>query len=253
MSAPDFLEPATLLPEPALFESAALVATPEPLWSRTTVLTPLGNITGKRHVTGGVEENLGMPYASQRRFSSPVDATHYAHGINAMAWGPQCPYLDDHDPNKPAEWVGSEDCLSLNIWRPEDAANASVLLFLPGGGFLMSDAHAFNLSVVAADTRSIVVSAQYRVGALGFMAMPSRGTNVTASANWGLLDQRSAMRWVQAQIGSFGGDPRRVTLWGHSAGGASVLAHMVMASQHGVEVAVLAGPRPATTGSVGCI
>ena len=227
MSVPDFLDfqPATLLPDPTIAEPVALLATPEPLWSHTTVRTPLGNITGKRR--GGIEEFLGIPYASQRRFSSPVDATHYAHGVNATAWGPQCPYLRDHDPEKPAEWIGSEDCLSLNVWRPENAANASVLLFLPGGGFLMSDAHAFNLSVVAADTRSIVVSAQYRVGALGFMAMPSRGGR-TASANWGLLDQRSAMRWVKKAIHSFGGDPSRVTLWGHSAGGASVLAHMVM-------------------------
>jgi para-nitrobenzyl esterase len=122
----------------------------------------------------------------------------------------------------------SEDCLYLNVWRPRKSGRLPVVVFLHGGGYgLMSANHAmFRPDRLAARAQVIVVMPNYRLGALGFLALPElREESVHASTgSYGMLDQLAALRWVQENVESFGGDPDNVTVMGESAGGWSVAA-----------------------------
>jgi para-nitrobenzyl esterase len=124
-----------------------------------------------------------------------------------------------------------EDCLFLNVWTP--AANPSarlpVMFWIYGGAFTEgSTAIAVYDGARLARRGVIVVSANYRVGPLGFLAHPelTRESDHGASGNYGLLDQIAALRWVQRNIAAFGGDPRKVTIFGQSAGAMSVSSLM---------------------------
>jgi carboxylesterase type B len=155
---------------------------------------------------------------------------HPAAVRDATKYGPGCPQVG-HNPDVPAEQ--SEDCLNLNIWAPASAmighaatGGAPVGLFFHGGAFKEgSNRGPFDLydgANLASAQSIVVVTANYRLGALGFLT--NDRANVTG--NFGIQDQRMAMRWVQQHIGRFGGDPRRVTVWGESAGAQSVLVHL---------------------------
>lgn len=123
----------------------------------------------------------------------------------------------------------SENCLYLNIWTPRvaTAANLPVIVFIHGGAFT-SGAGSIRIYNGAhlAQTGVVVVTINYRVGIFGFFAYPQLAAESShhASGNYGLLDQIAALRWVQRNIRSFGGDPHRVTIWGQSAGAMSVEA-----------------------------
>ena len=121
----------------------------------------------------------------------------------------------------------SEDCLYLNIWTPAKSPREKlpVMVWIYGGGFAggATDDPAFNGEFLARKG-VILVSAAYRVGKLGFLALPSLSQESPhgVSGNYGLLDQIAALRWVKKNIATFGGDPRKVTIFGESAGGISV-------------------------------
>jgi para-nitrobenzyl esterase len=121
----------------------------------------------------------------------------------------------------------SEDCLFLNVWAPKDAKSASlpVLVYVYGGAFNEgSIAVSIYDGAALANKGAVIVEANYRVGVLGFLAHPdlTRESPHRASGNYGLLDQVAALRWVKENIGAFGGDPGRVTVFGQSAGAMSV-------------------------------
>jgi para-nitrobenzyl esterase len=126
----------------------------------------------------------------------------------------------------------SEDCLYLNVWTPARSAQERlpVLVYFFGGGFLAGDGSEARYDGESMATKGIVVvTVNYRLGVFGFLAYPEL-TNESrhhASGNYGLLDQHAALRWVQQSIAAFGGDPRRVTIAGESAGSISVSALMV--------------------------
>ncbi|MEE7548841.1 carboxylesterase family protein, partial [Xanthomonas sp. Kuri4-1] len=112
----------------------------------------------------------------------------------------------------------SEDCLTLNVYAPPAAAAQprAVMVWLYGGALELGSNVDYDLSALARQQDVIVVAPNYRLGALGFLAHPAlRGPGEGAYA---LLDQQAALRWVQRNIGAFGGDPRNVTLFGESAG-----------------------------------
>jgi len=132
----------------------------------------------------------------------------------------------------------SEDCLHLNVWAPlnENGSikdSVAVMVFIHGGGYTSGSA---NLNLHEATTLSmisgtIVVTINYRLGALGFLSAGSKYDSVSKehhTANVGLMDQTKALEWVQNNIGKFGGDPKRVTIFGESAGSAST--HLLMMS-----------------------
>ena len=124
-----------------------------------------------------------------------------------------------------------EDCLYLNVWTPAKNANARlpVMFWIYGGAFNEgSGAIAVYNGAELAKKGVIVVTANYRVGPLGFLAHPelTKESEHRTSGNYGLLDQIAALRWVQKHIAGFGGDPRQVTIFGQSAGALSVAALM---------------------------
>lgn len=145
---------------------------------------------------------------------------------------PGCPQLEPCDlplPQVTCPKRVSEDCLYLNIFTPRNAqqtSNLPVMVFLHGGNFLRgySGGLMYDGQYVANTTSVIVVTVNYRLGAMGFLVY-GEGEGAP-TGNYGLRDQRMALEWVRDNIKGFGGNPRQVTLWGQSAGAASVLIHM---------------------------
>ena len=156
--------------------------------------------------------------------------------LNAESVGPMCvqgtpkwrpPQLNTTEPIPVA---GEEDCLRLDVYTPTEPESASlpVLLMIHGGGYTQGNSYRVpGEALVNASAGSMIyVSIQYRLGAFGFLS--SSDIKEDGQANVGLLDQRSALEWVQRNIRAFGGDPARVTIWGGSAGGGSVTSQMIM-------------------------
>uniref|UniRef100_A0A182T1B0 Carboxylic ester hydrolase n=1 Tax=Anopheles maculatus TaxID=74869 RepID=A0A182T1B0_9DIPT len=192
------------------------------------------------------EAFIGVPFAKPPlgalRFANPVPNDPWTEKeLDASGRIPRAPCLQLNLflPERGVE--GKEDCLYLNVYRPfksnttEAADNATeplaTLVYIHGGGFLAG----YNSPLVAGaeklmDHKVILVTVAYRLGAFGFL---STG-DAAASGNFGLKDQRLALRWVQRNIQTFGGDPRLVTVMGHSAGGASVHLQMMHLGNEGV-------------------
>ncbi|KAF1574458.1 Thyroglobulin, partial [Eudyptes moseleyi] len=185
-----------------------------------------GNLMGKSQVIRigsewrNISQFLGIPYAApplaERRFSPPEPfawvETWNATVVRAACWQPG-------DGEAPSYSV-SEDCLYMNVFVPATTVkNMSVLLFFHNGGSYNAEEGKTTIdgSYLAAISNAIVVTANYRVGVFGFFSIGSP----EASGNAGLLDQLAALKWVQQNIASFGGDPRRVSL-GADRGGADV-------------------------------
>ncbi|MCK2239809.1 MULTISPECIES: carboxylesterase/lipase family protein [unclassified Crossiella] len=168
----------------------------------------------------------GIPYAQATRWSPPTPPTPWPGIREATQPGPVCA-----QPGPGGTVQGAEDCLSLDVHRPQGTDKLPVLVFVPGGGFTTGAGSQYNPARLATRGNLLVVTLNYRLGALGFLAHPGLGPD---TGNLGLQDQQAALRWVRANIGAFGGDPARVTLWGQSAGGYSVCAHLSAPASQGL-------------------
>eukprot|EP00937_MAST-01D_sp_MAST-1D-sp2_P000282 g282.t1 len=195
------------------------------------VKTPLGEVRGFVHPETGTHAFLGLPYGAAPtgalRFRLPKPAPRWSGVRDATAWGAAC--LNPAD--QATLSAQSEDCLSLNVFVPARSTNTSSLavqVFFHGGGFQDGDAQLYPGYALAAASGTIVVTAQYRVNVFGFLA----SCEGEADQNVGLEDQRQALRWVRdGGAAAFGGDAMRVQIFGQSAGGASVAAHLVAADE----------------------
>ncbi len=197
-----------------------------------TVLTTEGSLCGKVvSPSSGKKVNayLGIPFAEttagDNRWRAPVPVKPWKEVLKATKFGPSCP---QSSPVKPQ----SEDCLTINVWTPTGASQESkaVMVFIYGGAFVYgSSADAlYNGAYTAARGDVVVVSFNYRLGALGFLAgLKDKATGEEINGNFGLLDQKLALKWVQDNINAFGADPDKVTLWGESAGAMSIGLHLV--------------------------
>jgi para-nitrobenzyl esterase len=201
-----------------------------------TVSTANGEVQGT--VTAANRVFLGIPYAAapagNLRWEPPQPAANWSGVLNATQPGPECAQVEELSGNTLA---GSEDCLNLNVYTPVSSSPAPlpVMIFIPGGGYVFGSNNDVNPSVLAAKEKMIVVTINYRLGALGYLDLPSLSSeNAAAAGNFGLLDQQAAMKWVQANIANFGGNPSRVTIAGESAGGASVLANVISPTAAGL-------------------
>ena len=155
----------------------------------------------------------------------------------ADQFGPVCPQpprsgISALLPTAPRLTPPSEDCLYLNVWTGARTPSAKlpVMVYIPGGGFSTGGGSGLVFDGEAlADKGVVLVTMNYRLGVLGFLAHPelTSESGHQASGNYGLLDQLAAMRWVRANIAAFGGDPSRVTIFGQSAGSISVLYQVV--------------------------
>ncbi|TFK35560.1 alpha/beta-hydrolase [Crucibulum laeve] len=192
-----------------------------------------------RGVPSNVTEKwLGIPFAlapvGALRFKAPVPITKTSNAIKvASSFGNACPQPASSSLGAP---VG-EDCLFLNIWRPQNtlsSAKLPVLFWIHGGAFTTnsgsnpaSDPTEIIQRSVEIGKPIIFVSTNYRVNTFGFLASSSVAPE---DLNAGLQDQRQALIFVQENIAAFGGDPKKVTIWGQSAGAGSVEAHFVFPS-----------------------
>lgn len=161
------------------------------------------------------------------RWRAPQPGPSWTGARDATEFGPICPqnqHVSQFIPKLPQ----SEDCLSLNVWSPNttSAAKLPVMVWIYGGAFVTGgSAIPLYDGTELARRGVVVVSFNYRLGELGFFAHPalaSEHTTDDATGNFGLLDQIAALKWVQKNIASFGGDPNNVTIFGESAGGMSV-------------------------------
>jgi para-nitrobenzyl esterase len=176
---------------------------------------------------------LGVPYAAppvgSLRWKPPLPAAEWDGPRSAAEFGPACPQL-------PAGWLPyptwSEDCLFLNVWSSNLGAKPRqpVLVFFHGGSNRAGYSHLNRLGPSLSPLGVVVVSANYRLGPLGFLAHPALTAESPhhSSGNYGLLDQIHAIKWVRQNIAQFGGDPSRITVMGQSAGAVDVC--LLMAS-----------------------
>lgn len=178
--------------------------------------------------TAPVDVFKGIPYAAapvgRLRWCPPQPAPRWPGARNAFEFGPDLPQPPNPRLRGPRT---SEDCLFLNVWAPTGAAPGSlpVMVWIHGGGFVGgSGSDVRSDGAAMAGQGVVVVSFNYRAGLFGFLAHPAltlespRGV----SGNYGLLDQLAALLWVKNQIAAFGGDPARITVFGVSAGSASI-------------------------------
>lgn len=213
----------------ALLSTALGLSAAGALAAPATVRTDAGSVQGTVADTGA--RYLGIPFAAppvgDLRWRSPQPVTPWAGVRDATRFGPAC----KQDATVPPAGApnSSEDCLYLNVYVPPQArpgAQLPVLLWIHGGAFITGAGSQYDGSELARMTGSVVVTTNYRLGIFGFLALDAL-TAEGGSGNFALEDQQAAMRWVRRNIGQFGGDPTRVTLFGQSAGGASVVSQLV--------------------------
>jgi para-nitrobenzyl esterase len=176
----------------------------------------------------GVLAFTGLPYARAGRFDVPRAAA-WEGVLDASGWGPDAPQNPGENFTRPGV-TQAEDCLRLNVWTPDTRGERPVMFWIHGGAFFQgaSSLLSYEGAELARRGDVVVVSINYRLGALGFLWHPEHARADGTSGNWGLLDQIEALRWVQREIAAFGGDPNNVTIFGESAGGGSVA--LLMAS-----------------------
>ncbi|WP_225849933.1 carboxylesterase/lipase family protein [Streptomyces sp. HPF1205] len=184
----------------------------------------------------GVERFLGVPYAAppvgRLRWKPPQPAPRWSGTRSATAAGAECP-----QPGAGGTAVGSEDCLYLNVYAPARPAPSPrpVMVWIHGGSDIYGAGSLYDGSALAA-RGFVVVTINYRLGALGFLGLPSLAAESPdhVSGQYGLMDQQAALRWVHRNAAAFGGDARDVTLFGESAGGAGVCANLTSPTAAGL-------------------
>jgi para-nitrobenzyl esterase len=194
------------------------------------VATDNGPIRGT--TIGEVQAFRGIPYAAapvgDLRWRPPQAHPGWRGVLDASAFGPHCPQL--------ATPFGTpsttEDCLFLNVFTPDKTNQGQphllpVMFWIHGGGLVVGESDGYDPTRLVAKG-VIVVTINYRLGELGFLAHPALSSEspVGASGNYGLMDQQAAMHWVQRNIRAFGGDADNVTIFGESAGGLSVQSEL---------------------------
>jgi para-nitrobenzyl esterase len=222
-----------------------------------TVKTDLGTVQG---IAGVVRTFRGIPYGAPAtgnlRWAPPQPAKPWTGVLDVTQWGADT----FQPPPGPAGATRashmSEDCLNLNIWTPAASADEKlpVLFWIPGGGFLTCySSNPMQDGERLASKGAVVVSLNARTNVFGWLGHPqlSAESPHKVSGNYGLLDIMEALRWVKRNIGAFGGDPNRVTIFGVSSGGASAALLMVSPPAQGLfEQAILESPgafRPLAT------
>ncbi|KAH8299625.1 hypothetical protein KR044_003621, partial [Drosophila immigrans] len=189
-----------------------------------------GVVVGEQHqLPSGLqyERFLGVPYAQpplgELRYRSPVPLERFAE--HELDCSQERDVSHQRDPFT-QEVVGSENCLFLNVYAPKSNSKSKtplpVMVWIHGGGFWFGNGNKdYTFPAQLMQEEVIVVTINYRLGALGFLSLPEAGIH----GNAGLKDQRLALQWIQQNIASFNGDPQNVTLFGESAGAAAVHLH----------------------------
>jgi len=221
----------------------ALAAAPAPAHSAGTppvAQTDSGKVAGARD--GQVESFKGIPYAAppvaSLRWRAPQPVQPWAGLRAAQAFGPSCMQPLRTPGNGITRATMSEDCLTLNVFRPVGARHLPVMVWIYGGS-LITGSSALPIYDGAAFARGgvILVSINYRLGNFGYFVHPAltrENADGGRLGNYGLMDQIAALKWVRRNIAAFGGDPANVTIFGESAGGLSVDGLMISPEARGL-------------------
>ncbi|WP_052215751.1 carboxylesterase/lipase family protein [Sphingomonas sp. ERG5] len=196
--------------------------------TRPVVSTTQGRARGV--VEGDVEAFRGLPYGAPptgaRRWAPTEPAARWDEIRDASSFGARCMQAVGRGFKKPSPLPMSEDCLTLNVMRPvKGSGKLPVMVWIHGGGMVTGTGAEPSFNGPAIPENGVVlVTINYRLGRLGFFAHPaiSRTARKPVVANFAILDQIAALKWVRANIAAFGGDPSNVTIFGESAGATSV-------------------------------
>ena len=241
----------------ALFALAALFV--PPLAQADTLKVEGGEIADAAANSSGVRLFKGLPYAAppvgDLRWRPPAPVTPWQGALKADVWGPRCMQANRIGDIDPLNKRMSEDCLYLNVWTAaQPAAPAPVMVFIYGGSNNVGSGSQPGYDGGAlAQKGVVVVTINYRLDAFGFLALPdlTKESGTNSSGNYALLDQIAALKWVKANIAAFGGDPRRVTVFGESAGAFDISLLMASPLTEGLFSGVIGesggalGPLPA--------
>lgn len=216
---------------------------------------PLGAATVHGTSLDGVDMFRGIRYAEppvgERRWRDPLPAEDGAGSVAATRFGPVAPQLTNPALNLGPDAVRDEDCLFLNVWRPAGVdGRRPVMVWVHGGAYTFgsSSQPMYDARRLVTDGDVVVVTVNYRIGALGFLDLSSFSTAERRfDGNLALKDILLALRWVQAHIAGFGGDPDRVTVFGESAGGGLVTTLLATPSADGLFSRAIAESSPATS------
>jgi para-nitrobenzyl esterase len=203
------------------------------------VETKSGKVRG--YSKRGIIKFKGIPYAAapvgDLRFSPPAPAEPWSDILDATKFGPVAPQPPSSleamfgEPRQQSE----ADCLTLNVWTPAtDHGTRPVMVWIHGGGFVTGNGASLDGARLALRGNVVVVTINYRLGALGYLYIPG------VTANVGQLDQIAALKWVRDNIEAFGGDPGNVTIFGESAGGTAVCTLLAMPYAKGLFHRVIA-------------
>ncbi len=200
--------------------------------SDTTISTRRGAVRGLQQ--NGVNRFLGIRYAAapvgKLRFQPPQPYLHDADHIDATTFGGrhfQIGWPEEVLANIEIHGEESEDNLFLNVFTPADMSDSKpVLVWIHGGAFMCGSGNDYDPSNIVRDNDVVVVTINYRLGIFGFLNLADLGAEFAGSANLGIQDQIAALQWVSDNIEDYGGDTSNISIFGESAGAASVLALM---------------------------
>lgn len=216
-------------------QQAPEAATADPALVQTTAGAVRGVVAEDHRLFAGIP--YGAPPVGKLRWQPPEPASTWDGVRDATRFGPRC--LQDLEGDIELGRQTDEDCLNLHVWTPaavsasEKAEPLPVMVWIHGGAFVNGSAAVYDARRLVARGGIVVVTINYRLGALGFLAHPALGPP-GAVGNYGLADQQAALRWVRDNIAAFGGDPAKVTVAGQSAGGMSVCDHLVAPASRGL-------------------
>ncbi|HEY2746300.1 MAG TPA: carboxylesterase family protein [Polyangia bacterium] len=211
------------------------------------VVTDRGPVQGA--TSNGTWAYFAIPYAASPvgdlRWQAPEPPACWSQPIAATTFGSACLQLDTDG----ATVIGAEDCLTMNVWAPSSATPSSalpVLFFIHGGGNVQGSAgeqrngvFLYDGSLLAAQTNSVVVTFNYRLGPMGWLAHASFADAQNSTGDYGTRDQLAALGFVQRNVAAFGGDPTRLLLFGESAGAVNVCALLASPLAKGLFAAAL--------------
>ena len=214
----------------ALLAFAGIAAAQPDANDPTLIKIDSGVVRGS--AAGGVISFKSIPYAAppvgDLRWRMPQPVKPWQGVLPADKFGPACMQADDVPQ--------SEDCLTLNVWRPTGSTGPLPVMVWIYGGALVHGRTSLYPADALAKQGVVVVSMNYRMGRFGFFAHPALAAEAPNDlrGNYGYMDQLAALQWVQRNIGAFGGDPKAVTIFGESAGGGSVMVHLTSPLSRGL-------------------
>jgi para-nitrobenzyl esterase len=204
------------------------------------VRTSSGPVKGETE--GGVLVYRGIPFAEpptgELRFRPPVPPRAWPEVRPALDFAPACPQSVSADPTENNNTVMAEDCLAVNVWTPSvEGKKRPAMVFIHGGAFIEGSARNswYDGTALAKRGNVVVITVQYRLGALGFLELSEiAGQEYAQSGNLGILDQLAALQWVRDNASAFGGDAGNVTIFGESVGATSVGILMAIPAARGL-------------------